>query len=71
MEQGKIRGNASGNNVTVAAVAQEWNVSERTVHNWVQRGILTYECKVGKVLRFNLGNVKRDLKAASSNGGSH
>ena len=71
MKMEKEPGIAPERKMTVRDVAQQEVVSARTVLNWVERGVLHPAYKVGKVVRFTREGVERDLKAASSNGGSH
>ena len=52
--------------LTVRQIAEQESVSERTILNWVDRGILTPAYRVGKVIRFTEEGVRRDLKAAST-----
>ena len=50
--------------LTVRDVAQREHVSERTVLNWIEDGILHPEYRVGRVIRFGEDYVAQ-LKAAS------
>ena len=52
--------------LTVRDVAEQESVSERTILNWCERGILTPAYRVGKVIRFEEEQVRRDLRAAST-----
>tara|TARA_B100001093_G_C26689845_1_gene954317 strand:+ start:87 stop:353 length:267 start_codon:yes stop_codon:yes gene_type:complete len=49
--------------LTVRDVAEQESVSERTILNWVDRGILTPAYRVGKVIRFTEEGVRKDLGA--------
>ena len=65
MEAVKEPAASSGGKLTVKDVALRENVSERTILNWIERGVLTPVYKVGKVIRFTAEGVERDLAEAS------
>ena len=52
--------------LTIRDVAKQESVSERTVLNWVDRGVLTPAYQVGKIIRFSEEGVRRDLKSANT-----
>ena len=57
--------------MTVADIARQEGVSQRTVLNWVERKVLSPAYRIGKIIRFTPEGVERDLRAASSNGEGH
>ena len=50
--------------LTVADVALQEQVSNRTVLNWIEKGVLTPAYRIGKVIRFTQEGVRRDLETA-------
>ena len=45
--------------VTVKQLANHWNVSEKTIRQWVQKGILPHYRLPGGGLRFDLTSVQK------------
>lgn len=50
--------------VTKKEIAREYRVSERTVTNWMYRDKKITFLKIGRMVRFHLPTVDRELKQA-------